>query len=115
MLSLGRILISDLVATNLFIHVLSGMILLYLAAPFQVFLDEIIKLKLSHLSMLLNRIPGLKYGYIYNAKPTYVTESITVQNLLKLSLVLVVSCAAKEHFYYFQDNVIKLHLLVCIS
>ena len=114
MLSLGYILISDLVATNLFIHVLPSMILLYLAAPFKVFLDEIIKLKLSHLSVLLNRIPGLKYGYIYNAKPTYVIESITVQKLLKLSLVLVVSCAAKERFYHFQNNMIKLHLLVCV-
>ena len=34
MLSLGHILISDLVVTNLFMHSLPGMILLYLATPF---------------------------------------------------------------------------------
>ena len=33
MLSLGHILISDLVVTDLFMHSLSGMILLYLATP----------------------------------------------------------------------------------
>ena len=33
-LSLGRILILDLVVADLFIHSLSGMILLYLATPF---------------------------------------------------------------------------------
>ena len=41
--SLGRILISDLVVTNLFMHSLLGMILLYLAMPFftlKVFLHE---------------------------------------------------------------------------
>ena len=32
--SLGCIVISDLVVTDLFMHSLSGMILLYLAAPF---------------------------------------------------------------------------------
>ena len=45
MLSLGRILISDLVVTNLLMYSLPGMILLYLAAPFftpKVFLDEIV-------------------------------------------------------------------------
>ena len=44
MLSLGCIVISDLVVVNLFMHSLSGMILLYLAAPFftvKVFLHEI--------------------------------------------------------------------------
>ena len=44
MLSLGRILISDLVVANLLMYSLPGMILLYLAAPFftpKVFLDEI--------------------------------------------------------------------------
>ena len=44
MLSLGRILISDLVVANLFIHSLPGMILLYLAAPVftsKLFLHEI--------------------------------------------------------------------------
>ena len=43
MLSLGCILISDLVVTNLLMYSLPGMILLYLAAPFfilKVFLDE---------------------------------------------------------------------------
>ena len=34
MLSLCRIVISDLVVANLFMHLFSGMILLYLAAPF---------------------------------------------------------------------------------
>ena len=34
MLSLGNILISNLVVTDLFMHSLSGMILLYLALPF---------------------------------------------------------------------------------
>ena len=34
MLSLGRILISDLVVANLLMYSLPGMILLYLAAPF---------------------------------------------------------------------------------
>ena len=34
MLSLDHILISDLVVTNLFMHSLPGMIILYLAAPF---------------------------------------------------------------------------------
>ena len=34
MLSLGRIVISDLVVTDLFMHSLSGMILFYLAMPF---------------------------------------------------------------------------------
>ena len=43
MLSLGHILISDLVVANLLMYSLSGMILLFLAAPFytKVFLDEI--------------------------------------------------------------------------
>ena len=44
MLSLGRIVISYLVVANVFMHSLSGMILLYLAAPFfalKVFLPEI--------------------------------------------------------------------------
>ena len=44
MLSLARILISDLVVANLLMYSLPGMILLYLAAPFftpKVFLDEI--------------------------------------------------------------------------
>ena len=44
MLSLGHILISDLVVANMFMHSLSGMILLYLVAPFltlKMFLDEI--------------------------------------------------------------------------
>ena len=43
MLSLGCILISDLVATNLFMHSLPSMILVYLAASFlhQMFLHEI--------------------------------------------------------------------------
>ena len=44
MLSLGRILISDLVVANLLMYSLRGMILLYLATPFfilKVFLDEI--------------------------------------------------------------------------
>ena len=43
MLSLGHILISDLLVANLFMHSLSGMILLYLATPLftpQVFLHE---------------------------------------------------------------------------
>ena len=47
MLSLGRILISDLVVANLFMHSLPGMILLYLAASFftpKVFLHEIIEI-----------------------------------------------------------------------
>ena len=46
-LSLGRILISDLVVVNLLMYSLPGMILLYLAAPFftpKVFLDEIASL-----------------------------------------------------------------------
>ena len=46
-LSLGRIVISDLVVANLFMHSLSGMILLYLTAPFftlKVFLQEIHRL-----------------------------------------------------------------------
>ena len=45
MLSLGRIVISDLVVTDLFMHSLSGMILLYLATPYfilKVFLHEYI-------------------------------------------------------------------------
>ena len=44
MLSLGRILISDLVVVNLLMYSLPGMILLYLAALFtpKVFLDEIL-------------------------------------------------------------------------
>ena len=44
MLSLGRILISNLVVANLLMYSLPGMILLYLATPFfipKVFLDEI--------------------------------------------------------------------------
>ena len=44
MLSLGRILISDLVVANLLMYSLPGMALLYLAAPLftlKVFLDEI--------------------------------------------------------------------------
>ena len=44
-LSLGRILISDLVVANLLMYSLPGMILVYLAVPFftpKVFLDEII-------------------------------------------------------------------------
>ena len=44
-LSLGRILISDLVVADLFMHSLSGMILLYLAVPFftlKVFLHKIL-------------------------------------------------------------------------
>ena len=36
MLSLGHILISDLVVTNLFMHSLPSMILVYLAAPFYI-------------------------------------------------------------------------------
>ena len=43
-IGLGRILISDLVVANLLMYSLTGMILLYLAAPFftpKVFLDEI--------------------------------------------------------------------------
>ena len=43
MLRLGRILILDLVVTNLLMYSLPGMILLYLAVPFftpKVFLDE---------------------------------------------------------------------------
>ena len=43
-IGLGRILISDLVVTNLLMHSLPGMILLYLAVPFftpKVFLDEL--------------------------------------------------------------------------
>ena len=34
MLSLGHILLSDLLVTNLFVHSLPGIILVYLAAPF---------------------------------------------------------------------------------
>ena len=48
MLSLGCIVISDLVVADLFMHSLSGMILLYLATPFftlKVFLHEIIDYK----------------------------------------------------------------------
>ena len=44
MLSLGCILISDLLVANLLMYSLPGMILLYLATPFftpKVFLDEI--------------------------------------------------------------------------
>ena len=44
-MSLGRILISDLVVANLLMYLLPGTILLYLAVPFftpKVFLDEII-------------------------------------------------------------------------
>ena len=44
MLSLGRILISDVLVANLFMYSLPGMILLYLAMPFftpKVFLDKI--------------------------------------------------------------------------
>ena len=44
MLSLGRILISDLVVANLLMYSLPDMILLYLTTPFftpKVFLDEI--------------------------------------------------------------------------
>ena len=43
MLILGRILISDLVVADLFMHSLPGVILLYLAAPFYTegVLDEI--------------------------------------------------------------------------
>ena len=44
LLSLGCILISDLVVADLFMHSLSGMILLYFATPFftlKVFLHEI--------------------------------------------------------------------------
>ena len=44
MLSLGRILISDLVVANLLMYSLPGMILLYLATSFftpKMFLDEI--------------------------------------------------------------------------
>ena len=42
-IGLGRILISDLVVANLLMYSLSGMILLYLAAPFYTIgvLDEI--------------------------------------------------------------------------
>ena len=43
-IGLGRILILDLIVTNLLVYSLPGMILLYLATPFftlKVFLDEI--------------------------------------------------------------------------
>ena len=63
MLSLGHIVISDLVVINLFMHSLSGMILLYLAVPFftlKVFLHEIQyhSKVTSHSLVLLLRVTG---------------------------------------------------------
>ena len=50
MLSLGRIVISDIVVADLFMHSLSGMFLLYLVVPFftlKVFLHEIYTIPLT--------------------------------------------------------------------
>ena len=68
MLSLGHIVISDLVVANLLMRSLSGMILLYLAVPFftlKVFLHEI---SLSTL-VLNSRDRHEKYGFLKKTCP----------------------------------------------
>ena len=79
MLSLGCILISDLVVTDLFMHSLSGMILLYLAAPLfytnlKVFLREILftgnvwssfTIHIATIWLAINNLGGLSYQTVY--------------------------------------------------
>ena len=107
MLSLCCILISDLVVTNLFMHSLPGMILLYLTAPFlhrRVFLHEIIITFVRVMHCYRSRIFHSEFFTHAKLIRRYVSQCISFTDNTTCSVILIQSRKSSKYACYINST-----------